>query len=277
MQDLRAVTHYDRREHGRGIVSWVYDYWNREAALHAGVATGIELGVQVRGDWEHTGRSSGSSLVGVGEAHHIDVGESYAVRFDARKAKGTQVGFAIYLDELDEGVVDVGPKHELRFVDHSARVDARFLDLCRALDADRELPSEDVRREVLTHVLRRSDVVPRDAIALGKHEIEAFFDRELRIEHIAETAGIHPTTFSRKFKARYGLSPVSYRTRWRLFNAGRLLWSRHDLSIREVAEQSGMADMPYFYRGFQKTFGSTPAIYRERSLLPLACDDAGSR
>lgn len=268
VQDLRSVTRYDRRDHGRGVVSWVYDYWNALPIEHGGVATSLELGVQVRGDWIHQGRAGGGrpALVRHGEAHHLDVGESFAVRFDGRVTRGTQVGFAIYLGETDDRPVVGSPGQELAFVDRAPGVDARFWDLCRALDADRELPSDQVATEVWAYIARRCEPVLEDPLVRGKRELEEYFDRELLIEHIAAAASMSALTFRRRFKSRYGMTPALYRTKWRLHTAGRLLWSRHDMSIRDIAEHVGMADISYFYRGFKGLFGSTPALYRERSL-----------
>jgi len=53
--------------------------------------------------------------------------------------------------------------------------------------------------------------------------------------------------------------------RWRFHLAARLLWSRLDLSIREVAETCALGDLPYFYRGFNKLFRATPGTYRDHA------------
>jgi len=263
MSILAQVTRYDRRDHGGGVVSWVYDYWNRAPIVHGGLAAGLELGVQLEGEWLHEGAFGGRALVGPGRAHHLNVGERYSVRFDGAATPGVQVGFAIYPREMDEyRALD----EELSFQSSSHEIDAPLFALCRALAADRDLPSSDVRREVRAYLERRCELGRPEPLLVAKRELETYFDRELCIRHIAEAANMHPVTFARKFKARFGTSPVTYRRYWRLNHAGRLLWSRHDLSIEEVAEQTGHSDMPYFYRSFRRMFGDTPAGYRARAV-----------
>ena len=258
---LGNVTRYDRRDHGGGIVSWVYEYWNPTAVVHGGITTSLELGVQLRGDWLHEGSLGGRALVGARGAHHLCTGERFRVRFEGGAEPGVQVGFAIYPQEM-EGYREL--REEVALPSSSREVDAPFLAFCRALFADRDMPSADVRHEVRAYLARRGELALPDRVGLAKQELEKYFDRELAIEHIAEVAGMHPVTFARRFKARYGLAPVTYRRNWRLHNAGRLLWSRPDLSIEEVAAQTGHNDLSYFYRGFRRIFGDTPAGYRNR-------------
>jgi transcriptional regulator GlxA family with amidase domain len=69
----------------------------------------------------------------------------------------------------------------------------------------------------------------------------------------------------RCFRKRYGTTPVQYRLKTRLNRAGRLGWSRPDLTVQRIAEACGVPDAPYFHRQFLRYFGTSPARYRQDS------------
>jgi AraC-like DNA-binding protein len=268
--DLARFTRYDRRDRAFGVVSWVYEYWNPEPIDHGGLANGLELGVQLRGEWLHHGSIGGRGLFGPKSAHHMNLGETFGVRFDGRADPGLQVGFAIYPQEMPE-YADLA--EELRFRP-SRSVDARFYELCRWIHRDADARSDEVRREVVAYLERSCELAPRDPLDLAKRELERYFARELFVGHLAEAAQMHPVTFARKFKRRFGLTPATYRVRFRLHHAGRLLWSRPDLSIEGVANESGFNELPYFYRLFRTAFRVTPGAYRARAMSVTAPSEA---
>lgn len=79
MSDERGRAHnrYDRAVVGGGVVGWVYEYRNTDPIHKRGVATGLELGVQLRGDWLHRGRRTDARLYGPGTVHVISPAETY--------------------------------------------------------------------------------------------------------------------------------------------------------------------------------------------------------
>jgi AraC-like DNA-binding protein len=103
-----------------------------------------------------------------------------------------------------------------------------------------------------------------DPLIQAKHALEQSFEKDLLIEEFAQIARMHPDTFSRKFKRRFGVSPVTYRVQCRLNHAAQLACMRPDLTIREIAKVSGFHHFSYFHRLFQKHFGVTPAVYGGR-------------
>jgi transcriptional regulator GlxA family with amidase domain len=109
-----------------------------------------------------------------------------------------------------------------------------------------------------------SDDAATDPLLLAKQALEQTFEKDLLIEEFAAIAKMHPDTFSRKFKRRFGVSPVTYRVQCRLNHAAQLAGMRPDLTIRQIAKQSGFHHFSYFHRLFQKHFGVTPAVYGGR-------------
>ena len=112
-----------------------------------------------------------------------------------------------------------------------------------------------------------------DLLLTAKAALEQSFEKDLLIEEFAAIAKMHPDTFSRKFKRRFGVSPVTYRVQCRLNHAAQLACMRPDLTIRQIAKMSGFHHFSYFHRLFQKHFGVTPAVYggrRPTTVPPLS-------
>ena len=275
---LYLQNRYTRLMLAPGLVGWIYEYRNRETLHKNGaVATGLEMGVQLRGEWRHRGSLTPERLYGPGSIHTISPSESYDLSFSAAGEVGVQVGFILYPGEVGEYGELPG---ELRFVPGAATEDARFLALCRELHhllepeseeppvADLALPSPligQVQGEVRRFIERSCELVPHDPLLLAKRELERNLAQPLYLHHLAEVAGMHPTTFSRRFAQRIGLTPIRYRLLLRLNEAARLTWARGDLSIPAIASAVGFDDPVYFYRAFKQQFGMTPAQYGRRA------------
>lgn len=93
--------------------------------------------------------------------------------------------------------------------------------------------------------------------------IELNFVEDIQIQELSTKAAISGRHFSRIFRANYGTSPMEYIIHLRLQHACRLM-GRKDLSITEIALQSGFSDSNYFARLFKKRYGKTPSEYKKR-------------
>lgn len=253
---------YDRVVLGEGVLGWVYEYSNLKA-VHKGdaLSTGLELGVQLRGDWAQAGSRTGSRVYTPGTAHVLSPAERYELSCKAsRHETGLQVGFIAYPDELDGFA---SPDEDVVFRE-GASPDGRFLDFCRAF-AEEALPVAQARDEVLRWVRANVEVVPSDPLVVAKRAIDRSFAQPLYLKHLAETAGIRSSVvFSRRFAARFGVTPIAYRVKLRLNEAARLTWARPDLSIAEIAALVGFEDESYFHRAFVAAHGVTPTQYGRR-------------
>src|SRR5947209_7042677 len=101
MSEIREFTNYDREDWGAGILSWVYQYWNPRKYENTGMATGIELGVQLEGEWTHIGSTCDVRIYGRGEIYRINCGERYQTSFCGQSQRGKQVGFIFYPEETE--------------------------------------------------------------------------------------------------------------------------------------------------------------------------------
>ncbi|MDF2925724.1 MAG: AraC family transcriptional regulator [Paenibacillaceae bacterium] len=91
----------------------------------------------------------------------------------------------------------------------------------------------------------------------------------ITIEQVASYIGIDRTHFSKKFSARYGLSPGKYIHRLRMEEAKRLL-TETDYKLAEIAQLVGYPDLFSFSKGFKRTCGLSPSRYRPTAAKGMA-------
>jgi AraC family transcriptional regulator len=86
-------------------------------------------------------------------------------------------------------------------------------------------------------------------------------NQELTLDVLARQIGFSPYHFARLFRKTTGETPHQYVRRERLEYARRLLES-NELSLAEVALESGFGDQSYFTRVFKRALRITPGAYR---------------
>ncbi|MWV43286.1 helix-turn-helix domain-containing protein [Paenibacillus sp. HJL G12] len=94
------------------------------------------------------------------------------------------------------------------------------------------------------------------------HFIDSHLTEEISIQDLSEYAHFHPNYFIRMFKKHLGMTPMRYIHERRLEQAQQLLGST-DLSVTEIAYQSGFKDVSYFSQAFKKRNGLSPTEYRQ--------------
>ncbi|HYF50020.1 MAG TPA: AraC family transcriptional regulator [Planctomycetota bacterium] len=91
------------------------------------------------------------------------------------------------------------------------------------------------------------------------------FNEQLTLEGLAELAGVTPNYLSRRFKSRYGTTPITYQHRLRAQAAADLLRTTEH-PIKRIATMVGFRDVYFFSRMFKKVRGLPPARYRKAAL-----------
>ncbi|KJE26117.1 helix-turn-helix domain protein [Geobacillus kaustophilus] len=120
----------------------------------------------------------------------------------------------------------------------------------------------------LFHEAKRAEEDARvDAVERGLRYMEAHFrDPSLTLERVAAAAGRSPAYFSHLLSTKRGMTFRQWLTNRRLEEAKRLL-RQTDLSIKEIAEQTGFRTAHYLTRVFKAEMNQTPTAYRDEQRL----------
>ena len=94
--------------------------------------------------------------------------------------------------------------------------------------------------------------------------IQNEYERDLDVKLLARELGVSYSWFRHTFAAHTGLSPHQYLLELRLVRARSLL-AETNLSIKEIALQTGFGDEFYFSRLFRQKLNLTPSQWRNRS------------
>lgn len=144
-----------------------------------------------------------------------------------------------------------------------------WIRLLRLLDAPEEIPvlGPMLEREILFRLLQgpQGGVLRQIALADSRLArvrravacIRARFDQPLRIEALAELAGMSPASFHRHFKAATAMSPLQYQKALRLHEARRRLIANPDAA--RAAYAVGYESASQFSREYARLFGAPPA------------------
>jgi len=95
-------------------------------------------------------------------------------------------------------------------------------------------------------------------------QLQSRYHENLSIADLAAEARLSPFHFIRSFKRSVGIPPHQYLTKIRLERACALLETT-DLSITEVAFETGYQSPGYFASFFRRNYGLTPTAYRRKA------------
>ncbi|HET9049905.1 MAG TPA: AraC family transcriptional regulator [Chiayiivirga sp.] len=100
------------------------------------------------------------------------------------------------------------------------------------------------------------------ALADTIDHVLAHLDEPLRIEALAQRAGLSQAKFDRRMKKIFQVSAGHYVIKARIDQATRLL-AAGDTAIAEIAQHCGFSDQSAFTRQFRHVTGLTPGQYRQ--------------
>lgn len=265
---------YERFTLGPGAIGWVFRYTNCEPVVRRdAVSAGLELTTHLSGHWVQQDACGGERLLAPAETFALSPTERYGYSYCAPDGPGLQVGFLFYPDEHPRFA---GLDGLLRITPGAFGADGRFARLCvdvaHQVERGGARPADDLLGELLAAIERHGELVPHDALLLAERELVRNLDRPLYLRHLADVAGLLPDTFYRQFSRRFGLGPTRYRLTHRLNAVARLVWSRPELTLADVATATGFDDLSYLHRSFRAHFGVSPARYGQRCF-----DDARAR
>lgn len=96
--------------------------------------------------------------------------------------------------------------------------------------------------------------------------MEAHFQEDIDLEHVARAIGYHPSTLSKAFPKETGIKFNLYLQYIRCSNAARLIQSR-EMNLSEIAFSSGFGSIRSFNRAFKAFHGVTPSEYKNEGVV----------
>lgn len=108
----------------------------------------------------------------------------------------------------------------------------------------------------------RERAKPREfVLAPAVEMIARGYAEQLRVADLAAACGMSEAHFNRRFKAHFHATPYRYLRQVRMMAVADLL-STTDLSLAQVAHQTGHYDQSHLANEFMKARGMTPSKYR---------------
>ena len=98
---------------------------------------------------------------------------------------------------------------------------------------------------------------PKQKIAQAANWIRQHFAEEMRVDQLAETTNMSPTTFRQHFRAITGMSPVQFQKLLRL-QEGRQLMHDQNMSAGSASALVGYESASQFNREYRRMFGAPP-------------------
>ncbi len=138
----------------------------------------------------------------------------------------------------------------------AARKSLSIMMIDEAMEADRPQPG-------LPLDLTSNDPVVRRALLLLQQALSA----PPTVSALATRLKVSPRTLERRFEAALNVTPFEAGKRIRLAHAERLL-QRTQLSVTQIAQDTGFSDVSHFIRTFKASYGSTPESWRV-NLAPI--------
>ncbi|MGD6993201.1 helix-turn-helix domain-containing protein [Sutcliffiella horikoshii] len=93
--------------------------------------------------------------------------------------------------------------------------------------------------------------------------MEKYFSDEITLDMLAESAGMTPSYFSKKFKEQLGVSPIQYLLEIRM-KVARDLLKEQEQNVKQISQKIGFQDEFYFSRKFKSYYGVSPRLYRKK-------------
>ncbi len=113
-----------------------------------------------------------------------------------------------------------------------------------------------------------------DRVIKAIYMLHTNFARTLRVEQLAETARMSPSSFHQHFKALTSMTPLQFQKQLRLLEGRRLLMAEA-ASVADAAHQVGYESASQFSREYTRLFGAAPK--RDAANLQRLYDEYASR
>lgn len=111
-----------------------------------------------------------------------------------------------------------------------------------------------------------------DAVRAAEQVLQSGFRDDICVDALADTVGMSPRTFLRRFSEAAGMPPNTWLQQERMARARRLLETKSAMSADDIALQCGYESIETFRAAFRRIVGVAPATYRARFAPSPATD-----
>ncbi len=105
-------------------------------------------------------------------------------------------------------------------------------------------------------------VIANKSVAQAVDYMNTHMKEKISIEELAKNLGYTHIQFTRLFTKEIGIPPIVYLNEMRLQKVKRLL-GETDMSIGDIAIESGFENQFYLHNRFKKMYGMAPSAYRK--------------
>lgn len=128
--------------------------------------------------------------------------------------------------------------------------------------------ASDLTERILNCVLslllyKKQDARAYDFVEQAKRFIEQNYNKDIRLNMIAEEVNVSTHHLAHSFREKLGISPIQYVINCRIQRAMSLL-EDSNMTIAQIAEEVGVGDVSYFSVLFKKFVGQAPLQYRKQ-------------
>ncbi len=184
-----------------------------------------------------------------------------------------------FLRGVAAGISDADPDR-IEIISHLGKQDAQITHIGYALraaieenKAGSQLYAESLATALAVHLLHNycattqpireyTGGLPPHKFRRVREYINEHIQDDLSLSDLAEVSAMSPYHFARQFKQTTGLSPHQYVTLRRIEQA-KVLLTKTDLSITEIALRVGCASQSHLSKLFRQVTGISPKAYRQ--------------
>lgn len=109
-------------------------------------------------------------------------------------------------------------------------------------------------------------LIKDERAVLIKQYLDYHTERQIKLDELAEVYHIDKSYISKIFRERYDISPMRYHLMQRMEKAKKLIRCTN-ISLTQIAEQTGFSCLQDFSRAFHQMMGVAPSEYRKRHTI----------
>lgn len=283
-QRISGASKANRYYYGDDCLAWAYGLSNQKAIgkrFNYHWHPELELYYVTEGDYElYTGQTT--YALNTGDICIISPGVDHSFRCISQHGMYYSIGFSTRFVGLDEGHF-----FQKSFIEPLGQGALDFDPVVRPADSDyaafqqqveRVIQSRERKDKLVMYVaavsiccalMQRSRPKEKRPVGFSKEHdsvqqciayMQKNYMSKITLDQLAELANLHPNYLCTLFNKYTGSSPMTHLNKVRMQRA-RVLLRETELSIRQIAEQTGFNSASFFSKRFKAVMGIPPAEY----------------